>query len=84
MYAIAIKLLTIVQCHKVTLLSKFHNYELNTYEIIALFYLKKSIYFLVNINYLITMYAIAFKLCTPIQCSITLNLILMKLLPLFT
>ena len=36
MYAIAIKLHTLVQCHKVTLLNKFHNTELNINEIIYL------------------------------------------------
>ena len=38
MYAITFKLHTLVQCHKVSLYNKFHNSELNIYEMIAPFY----------------------------------------------
>ena len=36
-YAIAFKLHTLVQCHKVTLYNKFYNSDTNIYEIIAPF-----------------------------------------------
>ena len=37
MYGIAFKLHTLVQCHELTLYNKFHNSDLNTYDIIAPF-----------------------------------------------
>ena len=35
MYAVASKLDSLVQYHEVTLYNKFHNFELNNYEIIT-------------------------------------------------
>ena len=70
MYAIAFKLNTLVQYHKMTLYNKFHNSELNIYEIIVpLFDLEISVKlfrkFPLLKNYVA--YAIAIKRRTLIQ-----------------
>ena len=81
MYAIAFKLHTLVQCHKVTLYNKFHNSDFKIYEIIAPFYLE----ILVNLfqlpgfdSVILTLYSHSFSSIFFLSLFFTLMIKLLK------
>ena len=70
MYALGFKFHTHVEWYKVTLYMyiKFHNSELNINKLLPIFTQKFRLNLFISVNNLRTMYAIAFKLHTPVQC----------------